>query len=509
VHLDHALLAVELPSGRLRHTPCVPPLLPQRRIAPAAATFCATSATLVAALGEEEAARRAAQVQHACLALRILQTHDGTFPFRYRGEDIARAQHVQLSGGDSAAGGELVVCEDPRITVPSAPLSGAECFGILSRALCAKRRSDSRAGDGSGGADAAGASRPHADGEGWPDEPLSLWSVWSFVSVLDWQLRELDAPSSSVNASLLPDASADVEYDGHLKSQMKGALVRFLEATAVEFASRRNQRVADGAGATLEGHDFGSVSYGESVWYNSVWELASFTHGGKPVFIKRQRGLYLYWRPAEKRWVISFEISHRGSVHSASNNPTPERGWRTHRDWEVDELITVVEVHSEIRTRNLLIPRAQPDQEVGTPLLAAGAPPRRVRRRGDAGLRLPRHWWTHAHYLRKRPLSAAAAARPDRRPAALRAADAVAQRARWQEATFVLQHEHAQVADLARVQRLGRRVRRQRDRHMRCPLVPPWPAGRGAGRFHLDDRARCGSHSPRGSGRRRRGCRRG
>ena len=63
-----------------------------------------------------------------CLALHILHTHDGAFPFRYRGEDIARAQRVQGSSSDSAGVGELVVCEEPRITVPAAPLGGAECF---------------------------------------------------------------------------------------------------------------------------------------------------------------------------------------------------------------------------------------------------------------------------------------------------------------------------------------------------------------------------------------------
>ncbi|KAJ1633542.1 hypothetical protein T492DRAFT_904083, partial [Pavlovales sp. CCMP2436] len=76
-----------------------------------------------------------------------------------------------------------------------------------------------------------------------------------------WQLQELHWPSSAINASLAPDSGADEVHDAAVKCAMKGELVRFLERTAREFATRSVEAVAAGEVVGLIGSGFGEHAF--------------------------------------------------------------------------------------------------------------------------------------------------------------------------------------------------------------------------------------------------------
>ena len=208
--------AVELPSGR-RLPLRVPSLLPQRRAELSAPTFCATLASLQPGLPADAAAERHAALQLACRALHALDADGGRFP-------------QSLDALTALAPDEL---------------DGARCFALLERAL-RDDRGDDGAAEEAAAADVGEAQRQRTLRAAAEAErpPLSLWSLWGFVSVLAWQLRELHRDSSAINASLVADPEAEMGHDERVKAAMKGELVSFLVATAREFATRRARRAA-------------------------------------------------------------------------------------------------------------------------------------------------------------------------------------------------------------------------------------------------------------------------
>jgi len=325
-------LALEPRSGRTRHQLRMAALLPPLEARPAAATFVAARPELEAALGRGEAAVRHAQLHYVCLALHVLREHGGAFPFAFAGRDGARPltsdeakAWAEAAGGGAAAeaGGtkavgtaaaHLALCADPLITIPAEELGGHECFELLREAM---------------------------------EEPRgatpSLWCVWSFVAALHWQLRELHRQDSAIGASLLPDPGAYVEYDAALKAKMKGELLQFLLATAREFATRRSALVVRRE-ARASGVGFGEVNYNNTIWFNGPWANEGYLNEGQPCFGKPKRGMYLYYRAAERRWVISDSIAPRGSVLSATRGARIDGPWTTYCTWEEEPLLSVTEV---------------------------------------------------------------------------------------------------------------------------------------------------------------------
>ena len=61
---------------------------------------------------------------------------------------------------------------------------------------------------------------------------------------------------------------------------------------------------------------------------------------------KQARGLYLYYRALEKRWVIAEQIVPSGTVQSATRGPRIEGPWQTYSGWEGDEAMRVTEVRN-------------------------------------------------------------------------------------------------------------------------------------------------------------------
>ena len=166
------------------------------------------------------------------------------------------------------------------------------------------------------------------------------------MSVLAWQLRELHRDSSAINASLVADPEAEMGHDERVKAAMKGELVSFLVATAREFATRRARRATDDDTPLPFGRGWGEVDYGASIYYGKWWELCDFSNEGRPCYTKQARGLYLYYRALEKRWVIAEQIVPSGTVQSATRGPRIEGPWQTYSGWEGDEAMRVTEVRN-------------------------------------------------------------------------------------------------------------------------------------------------------------------
>ena len=135
-------------------------------------------------------------------------------------------------------------------------------------------------------------------------------------------------------------------HDERVKAAMKGELVSFLVATAREFATRRARRATDDDTPLPFGRGWGEVDYGASIYYGKWWELCDFSNEGRPCYTKQARGLYLYYRALEKRWVIAEQIVPSGTVQSATRGPRIEGPWQTYSGWEGDEAMRVTEVRN-------------------------------------------------------------------------------------------------------------------------------------------------------------------
>jgi hypothetical protein len=179
-------LAFELPSGTA--TLNLPrwaalSLLPAHRAVPCASTFESSRNALEQGMGAafhrrvegggDSAFDRLHYVSHALM----MHARDrGCFPHDYHGPP------------------------------PEMPImTGEECFTLLTRAARLTTTTTTKGTSGGGGG----------------GEP-SLCCLWSFVSVMYWQLRGLEHPASPLKCALMPDVNPAAPRDDVIKAKLKG-----------------------------------------------------------------------------------------------------------------------------------------------------------------------------------------------------------------------------------------------------------------------------------------------
>ncbi len=117
------------------------------------------------------------RLQYVCLALDVLETNKGSFPFNFPQE-----KHTSIRP--------------------------ERCFQLLLK---------------------HNAQQHH----------VSLWCMWGFVNITYWQLREMHHPESPLNCACMPDPTASSSRDREVKEKLKGELVHFICKTASEFSTRQ------------------------------------------------------------------------------------------------------------------------------------------------------------------------------------------------------------------------------------------------------------------------------
>eukprot|EP00004_Rigifila_ramosa_P001109 TRINITY_DN1107_c0_g1_i3.p1 TRINITY_DN1107_c0_g1~~TRINITY_DN1107_c0_g1_i3.p1 ORF type:complete len:6204 (+),score=1430.96 TRINITY_DN1107_c0_g1_i3:1580-18613(+) len=167
---------------------------------------------------------------------------------------------------------------------------------------------------------------------------VSFWSLWNFVNVFYWEVKEMHHPESPVNCACMPDMHAAKQDDILVKGQIKAEVIRFLAATATEFATRESQGVEEDRITSMTVNGF------QRIQFNGFWERTPFDVDGKMCF--RSGSLFLYYRNRQKQWVIDDVIQPTGAVFSSSTNSDMTSAWSTSPSWAQDPRFRVEAVRN-------------------------------------------------------------------------------------------------------------------------------------------------------------------
>jgi hypothetical protein len=167
---------------------------------------------------------------------------------------------------------------------------------------------------------------------------MSKHSIWGFVNVMYWQLREMmDQNGPLYGACLLDPKAADAESDLELKQLMKGQLVAFALATAREFATRQTQKKDPDRIIGL------GVSGLTKLQFTGPWNRMDFDNDGRPIFrfkTSHSPTYYLYFRQraldGRGKWVIDDVIDPWGAVFAESTGPLLKSMWTSSPEWELN-----------------------------------------------------------------------------------------------------------------------------------------------------------------------------
>ena len=157
---------------------------------------------------------------------------------------------------------------------------------------------------------------------------VSLVSMWNFTNVLYYFLQQLHEEENPINAAMLVDEASDKRNEVDMKLTMKGEVVSFLMRTARTFGSRSVAVQDPNSVSYVLAMNFGTRRDFNTMWYRNPYDVA-----GRPSFRLPSTPMFLYYRPATRRWVIDDVISPSGAVYSSSEAPGLNGWWTTSPGW--------------------------------------------------------------------------------------------------------------------------------------------------------------------------------
>jgi MoxR-like ATPase len=161
-------------------------------------------------------------------------------------------------------------------------------------------------------------------------QSVSLWSLWGFINVLYWQVKEMHAPDSPVNLCFLPDPAIDVPKDSNLREKCKGEIVVFAMRTAVEFATRQR---TDANENEIEWMRLQNHSLNLGGW----WRKCHFDCANRPVYKQGTKLLYCNG----DNWVVDERIRFSGQPMTMSIGTDIRGDWETPVPWVESDGMTV------------------------------------------------------------------------------------------------------------------------------------------------------------------------
>ena len=162
----------------------------------------------------------------------------------------------------------------------------------------------------------------------------SLWSMWHWINSFAAQLRELDGDGSIFKPLFQDDGSA-ANRAGNLRCMVRAELIKFIAATAKEFAVRQEKDKA------MHVKSVELTKSPNKGYYNGYWNRLQYDHDGQPAFMKGTAGgdCFLFYRMVDEEWIISDTVmidpppnlgqagAYQPTWYSTGSKTTLEEAW--------------------------------------------------------------------------------------------------------------------------------------------------------------------------------------